>query len=129
MNQKKTWVISILILILIILILVILVYTFNKKETLNNNQISEKTGKYFDEDGNLLGTCTSEKNKETFITLTKFYDINGNLLGSCSLYSGPGGSGWKGGCDEDSVKNNIGNKIQEGVYAGRISQKYECKTE
>ena len=90
----------------------------------------EKNGEYFDENQNLLGTCTKEYVKASDgyggTYYYKFYDLKGNLLGTCSEYSGPGASGWKGGCDEDSAKNNVGTRIEEGQYAGRIAQKYEC---
>jgi len=130
MNWKKYLIVGILILIVIG---AILIYTFSNKNASKSNQISEKSGKYFNENRTLLGTCTKKYTPSqdgyggTYSY--RFYDLKENLLGSCSEYSGPGASGWKGGCDEDSVKNSIGTKIEEGMYAGRIAQKYECETE
>tara|TARA_Y100000310_G_scaffold195251_1_gene195238 strand:- start:332 stop:673 length:342 start_codon:yes stop_codon:yes gene_type:complete len=92
-----------------------------------------KEGEFFDEQRNLLGTCTEEFTPEEDgiggTVKNQFYDLKGNLLGSCSEYSGPGASGWKGGCDEESLKNNIGVKVEEGEYKGRIAQSISCEFE
>lgn len=89
-----------------------------------------KQGNYSDDAGTVLGTCTEIFAPSTSgpggTFYTSFYDLSGNLVGSCSAYAGPGASGWKGGCDEDSVKNNVGTVIEEGTYAGRIAEKYKC---
>jgi len=88
-------------------------------------------GKYFDDAGKPLGTCTTEtvptEDGWGAWTYDKFYDKRGDLIGSCSSYAGPGSSGWKGGCDDDAAKNGIGTKIEDdSIYAGRITQNYTC---
>ena len=128
MKLNKIAIISILVLVIIA---GTLVYTLNNKEVQNPNQISEKNGKYFDENQTLLGTCTTNLTGY-YSWYYKFYDLKGNLLGSCWRYSGPGSSGGnKGGCDEDAIKNNIATiVVSENIGRnGTIAQKYSCIAE
>lgn len=91
-----------------------------------------KHGKYYDNQGNLLGSCTYILDKPNGLisltgwSTTKFYNLQGVLVGTCTDYSGPGSSGWKGGCDENAVNNGVGEKVQTEIYAGKVGQKYSC---
>lgn len=133
MKFNKYFYISIL--IIVIIVGIILVFTFtNRKVEQKPAQFSKQEGKYFDKDKNLLEMCTIEfvasQNGYGGIYTYKFYDLKGNLLGSCWEYGGPGSSGYKGGCDENALKNNVGEIIQgegAGINAGRTILKYRCE--
>ncbi len=123
---------SIIILTLAIIIFVsIFSWVLINKEAKNENGLINE-GAYFDDNQNLLGKCIKEEvlSQDGYgvWTYDTFYDNKGNLAGSCSSYSGPGSSGWKGGCDENAVQNGIGTKIEsdDPGYTERVSQKYFC---
>ena len=110
--------------VIIIAIVVIILFT-NLTSLQDNDSIIE--GKFFDESGNQLGTCTSET--EDFVTRTYFYRLDGTLIGSCSSYSGPGGSGSKGGCTSDELLTEPCEGTGCGQLLGQKVQKYYCQFE
>ncbi|MBU0636540.1 hypothetical protein KKE06_05945 [Candidatus Micrarchaeota archaeon] len=85
-------------------------------------------GEYFDDQGNLLGTCEVETKTSAdgygSTTTTKFFDLEGNLIGSCYAYHGPGSSGCGvDGCDS----NQLTNEPSGSEPCGNIAYpKYSC---
>jgi len=95
----------------------------NEQNTGNSyvNHIPLRAGKYYDENRTFLGNCTTES--INYVTYTLYYDLEGTLLGSCHVYGGPGGSGYKGGCNL-----SVGEIIPEpSPYSGMIRSRYDCE--
>ena len=59
------------------------------------------TGKYYDNEDNLLGECKIFEEESKIVT--EYYTIDGELLGSCSNRVGPGSSGDHGFCTNGEV--------------------------
>ncbi len=104
--EKLIWVIPI--------ILVLILSGCIKKEV---DKEPNTKGEYFDLEGSLLGNCMSESVNYTMFT--KFYDLDGKYIGECWVYTGPGGSGYKGGCSNEIV----GVKFED---SQNLINRYDC---
>jgi len=80
-------------------------------------------GKYYDSEGNLMRNYLTTR--ENWEISTKYYDLDGSFIGECHIYSGPGSSGYKGGCTNERVGIPVSTDSNS-VYSGMLASRYEC---
>jgi hypothetical protein len=74
-------------------------------------------GKYFNEEGKFLGTCTVDTravNRGIGTTYVNYFSSPHTYLGYCSSYGGPGSSGGNKTvlqCDDELTKNNLTKQV------------------
>ena len=76
-------------------------------------------GIYFGGNGTVLGKCM--KMNSNCSQYVDYFNLQEEFIGSCWVYSGPGGSGYEGGCSNSVVGDPNASGVQ-----GAASRRYYC---